>query len=82
MFFNQVFCSIHMIVEILSSHMPVDAGPYIASIACAATIVNVKYCITIICQEIMKHEFPEITAPPLMYILQVTCTMNKYHRRR
>src|SRR5688572_5198027 len=67
--FNQVTRGIQVVRKILSTHIPVNSGPPIPAVASTAPIINIKYVISVIGEQVIEHVFPEITAPPLMGIL-------------
>jgi hypothetical protein len=81
MLFHQKFGPVHMIAKVFTSHVAVNSGTPVAAITRASPVVDVKNGIPVINQQVVEHILPEIAAPPLMGILQVSGTMHKDHRR-
>src|SRR5690606_220533 len=63
--------AVYLVAEILTPHMAVNAGTVVAPIARTARIVDIEHRITEVGQQVMEQVFPEVLAPPIMYILQV-----------
>src|SRR5882757_2200600 len=75
--FHQVSDAIHLVAEVLSSHMTVDSCPPVPSVSCTAAVIYIEYGISVISQEVVEQVFPEIAAPPFMGVLQISCSMDE-----
>src|SRR5690349_9797935 len=70
-----------MIAQVLTAHMPVYSGSPVPSIPRASAVVDIHHCISSIGKKVVKHEFPEIAAPPFMGILQIPGAMHENDTR-
>jgi hypothetical protein len=75
--FYQVFYAIHLVGEVFSSHMAIDAGAPISAIACTASVIDVEDGVAIVSEQVVEHIFPEVAAPPFMGILEIACPVDE-----
>src|SRR5215510_9122917 len=79
MFLHQVTDGVDVIGKILPSHVTIDTGAPIASIAGATAIIDVEHHVTALHQQMMEHVLTIVLTPPAMHILQIAGAMDKHY---
>ncbi len=60
---------VHLIAEVFAAHVPVDGRAPVAAISFAGAKINVEYGISVVGEEVVKHELPRVGTPPAVYVL-------------
>src|SRR4030095_4768109 len=60
-FYEPVY-TINLVSKVLPAHVTINPRSPVTAISCTATIVNVQYKVTVICEHIVKHKFTKIIA--------------------
>ena len=72
---------VHMVVQVLAAHVPVNGRPPVAPVAGAGAVVDIEHHVAPGGEQVVEHVLAVVGGPVLVGVLQVAGAVHEHHDR-